>query len=54
MPALKAVVDDHKKNLLAGTPQLDMCDKAVEVMFLSYIADDADKSIFAISFLPEL
>ncbi|PIK48097.1 putative N-acetylgalactosamine-6-sulfatase isoform X5 [Apostichopus japonicus] len=30
MPALKAVVDDHKKNLLAGTPQLDMCDKAVE------------------------
>ncbi|XP_071823584.1 N-acetylgalactosamine-6-sulfatase-like isoform X2 [Apostichopus japonicus] len=30
MPALKAVVDEHKKNLLAGTPQLDICDKAVE------------------------
>ena len=38
MPGLLDIVEEHKKNLVPGKPQLDWCDQAVQVgIFLTFI-----------------
>ena len=35
MPTIQKAIDDHKAKMVMGDPQLNWCDKAVEVCIIS-------------------